>query len=103
MCIRDRWYTSAETQKELFAANSSIPTRNSVLEELINDGTSKNAGAMLDEAKLIKSPFPNGIPDYYSEMSNAIYNNVNKMVMGEISAQEAFDAMDKKVTELAGK
>lgn len=98
-----KWYTSAETQKELFAANSSIPTRNSVLEELINDGTIKNAGAMLDEAKLIKSPFPNGIPDYYSEMSNAIYNNVNKMVMGEISAQEAFDAMDKKVTELAGK
>lgn len=98
-----KWYTSAETQKELFAANSSIPTRNSVLEELINDGTIKNAGAMLDEAKLIKSPFPKGIPDYYSEMSNAIYNNVNKMVMGEISAQEAFDAMDKKVTELAGK
>jgi len=71
------------------------------LEELINDGTFKNAGAMLDEAKLIKSPFPNGIPDYYSEMSNAIYNNINKMVLGEISAQEAFDAMNKKVTELA--
>ena len=95
------WYTSAETQKKLYAANSSIPTRNSVLEELINDGTFKNAGAMLDEAKLIKSPFPSGVPDYYSEMSNAIYNNINKMVLGEISAQEAFDAMNKKVTELA--
>ena len=95
------WYTSAETQKKLYAVNSSIPTRNSVLEELINDGTFKNAGAMLDEAKLIKSPFPSGVPDYYSEMSNAIYNNINKMVLGEISAQEAFDAMNKKVTELA--
>lgn len=96
------WYTSADTQKELFAANSSIPTRNAVLEELINDGTIENAGAMLDEAKLIKSPFPQGIPSYYSEMSNAIYNNINKMVLGEVSAQEAFDAMNKKVTELAG-
>lgn len=98
-----KWYTSAETQKELYQANSSIPTRNSVLGDLIDDGTIQNAGAMLDEAKLIQSPFPNGIPDYYSEMSNAIYNNVNKMVLGEASAKEAFDAMNKKVNELAGK
>ena len=98
-----KWYTSADTQKKLYAANSSIPTRNSVLEALINDGTITNSGAMLDEAKLIQSPFPNGIPEYYSEMSNAIYNNVNKMVMGDISAQEAFDAMNEKVTELTKK
>lgn len=97
------WYTSADTQKELFAANSSIPTRNSVLAALIDDGTIENAGAMLEEAKLIKSPFPNGVPDYYSEMSNAIYNNINKMVLDEISSQEAFDAMNEKVTELAAK
>lgn len=96
-----KWYTSADTQKELFAANSSIPTRNEVLAGLIEDGTIENSGAMLEEAKLIKSPFPKGIPAYYSEMSNAIYNNVNKMVLGELSAQEAFDAMNKKVTELA--
>ncbi|MCB7304483.1 sugar ABC transporter substrate-binding protein [Bariatricus massiliensis] len=95
-----KWYTSADTQKDLFKANSSIPTRNEVLAELIEDGTIENAGAMLDEAKLIKSPFPQGIPAYYSEMSNAIYNNINKMVLGEVSAQEAFDAMNKKVTEL---
>ena len=95
-----KWYSSAETQKELFSANSSIPTRNSVLEELINDGTIKNAGAMLDEAKLIKSPFPNGVPDYYSEMSNAIYNNLNRMVLSEQTPEEAFKAMDEKVKEL---
>jgi len=34
-------------------------------------------------------------------MSNAIYNNINKMGLGEISAQDAFDAMNKKVIELA--
>lgn len=95
------WYTSADTQKQLYTANSSIPTRNSVLEELINDGTIKNPGAMLDEAKLIKSPFPNGVPDYYSEMSNAIFNNLNKMVLGEQSPEDAFTAMNDKVSELA--
>lgn len=95
------WYTSADTQKELYAANSSIPTRNSVLEDLINDGTIENPGAMLEEAKLIQSPFPNGVPDYYSEMTNAIYNNLNKMVLGEQSPEEAFKGMNDKISELA--
>lgn len=95
------WYTSEETQKELYTANSSIPTRNKVLAALIEDGTIKNAGAMLDQAKLIKSPFPNGIPSYYSEMSNAIYNNLNKMVLGEQTPEDAFKNMDEKVKELA--
>lgn len=49
------------------------------------------------------SPFPGGVPDYYSEMSNAIYNAVNEMVLGNKTPEEAFDAMDAKVKELAGK
>lgn len=96
-----KWYTSADVQKRLYTANGSIPTRNTVLEGLIEDGTITNPGAMLDEAKLIKSPFPNGIPDYYSEMSNAIYNNINKMVLGEQTPEEAYETMSKKVDELA--
>lgn len=98
-----QWYTSADMQKELNKSNSAIPTRNSVLEELIGDGTIQNAGAMLEEAKLIASPFPGGIPSYYAEMSSAMYNAVNKMALGELTAEEAFDEMDKKITELAGK
>lgn len=46
------WYTSEEMQKELNATNSEIPTRNSVLEELINEDTIQNSGAMLEEAKI---------------------------------------------------
>lgn len=98
-----KWYTSKEMQKKLNETNSAIPTRNSVLEELINDGVIKNSGAMLEEAGRIESPFPNGVPGYYSEMSNAIFNAVNKMALGEITAEEAFSEMNKKVTELAGK
>ena len=52
-------------------------------------------------AKLIKSPFPNGVPDYYAEMSNTIFNNINRMVLGEQTPEEAFAAMNEKVNELA--
>lgn len=95
------WYTSADMQKELNASNSAIPTRNTVLKGLVEDGTIKNAGAMLEEAELIVSPFPNGIPSYYAEMSNAMYNAINKMALGELTAEKAFAEMDTKVKELA--
>lgn len=95
-----KWYTSKDIQKKLNETNSTIPTRNSVLEQLIKDGVLTNADAMLEEANRIASPFPNGVPAYYSEMSNAIYNGVNKMALGQLSPEQAFDEMDKKVKEL---
>lgn len=94
------WYTSADMQKQLNETNSAIPTRNSVIEELINDGTIQNPGAMLEEAKLIGSPFPNGVPSYYAEMSSAMYNAINKMALGELTAEEAFDEMETALEKL---
>lgn len=94
------WYTSAEMQKELNATNSAIPTRNSVLEKLIDEGTIQNSGAMLEEAKLIDSPFPNGVPAYYAEMSSAMYNAINKMALGELTAEEAYTEMETALNAL---
>lgn len=94
------WYTSAEVQEKLNEELGNLPTRNSVLEKLVNDGKIENAGAMLDQAKLIASPFPGGVPVYYNEMSNAIYNAVNGMALGNLSVDEAFTQMDTKIKEL---
>ncbi len=95
-----KWLNSAEIEKELYLANGSIPNRNSVIADMIADGTIKTPGAMLEQAELIKSPFPNGVPDFYAEMSNTMYNNVNSMVLGDKTPEEAFEAMDSKVKEL---
>jgi len=35
-------------------------------------------------------------------MSNAMYNAIHKMALGELTADEAFDEMNTKITELAG-
>lgn len=98
-----KWYTSKKMQKDLYAAQSAIPTRVSVLKELIDSNEMKNTGAMLETSKLIKSPFPGGVPKYYTEMSSAIYNAVNKMVLGEYTPQQAFEEMDAKISALAKK
>ena len=98
-----KWYTSAKMQEKLFEKNNSIPTRTSVLEKLIKEDKIKNSGAMLEESKLIKSPFPNGVPNYYTEMSTAMFNAVNKMVNGELTPEKAYEQMEAKVNELAKK
>ena len=55
---------------------------------------------MLEQAKLIASPFPNGVPVYYNEMSNAIYNAVNGLATGSLDVDSAFTQMDTKIKEL---
>ena len=70
------------------------------LEELIDEGTIKNSGAMLEEAKIVSSPFPNGIPSYYAEMSSAMYNAINKMALGELNAEEAYAEMSEALNGL---
>lgn len=94
------WYTSADMQKELNATLGNLPTRNSVLEELINDGTIADAGAMLEQAELISSPYPGGVPAHYAEMSSAMYNAINKMALGEINAEEAYAEMSAALDAL---
>ena len=96
-----KWYTSAGMQKALNETNTAIPTLNSVLKELIDDGKIKNAGAMMEQAGMIASPFPDGIPAYYAKMSNAMYNAVNKMALGEMTADEAYAEMEAVTAELA--
>ena len=73
------------------------------LEDLINEGKLKNTGDLLEESTLISSPFPKGVPSYYSEMTTAIFNAVNEMVLGAKTPEEAFNAMDTKIKELAAR
>ena len=94
------WYTSADMQKELNATLGNLPTRNAVLSELVSDGTIANAGAMLEQAEVISSPYPGGIPAHYAEMSSAMYNAINKMALGEYNAEEAYAEMSAALETL---
>ena len=55
---------------------------------------------MAEQAELIASPFPNGVPAYYAEMSSAMYNAINKMALGELSADEAYTEMAEALNRL---
>lgn len=96
-----KWLSSNKTQVELNEKINTMPTRTSVLESLVKEGKFGDAGAFLEQSKLVKSPFPNGVPSYYTEMSTVIFNTINSMALGNITPEEAFEQMNAKVSELA--
>ena len=95
------WYTSTETQLKLNADLGLIPTRTEALESLIESGVLPEGEVLVEQSEYISAPFPGGIPSWYSELSNTIYNSVNQMVAGSITPEEAYNRIEAKVTELS--
>lgn len=95
------WYTSPETQVRLNEELSVIPTRNTVLKDLIDQGIIEDNGAMVELSEMIESPFPNGVPDYYTEMSTTIFNIVNQVATGQLTAEVAAEIITEQVNQLA--
>lgn len=94
------WYTSSDVQVQLYKDKGILPTRTNALQKLINDGTMIDGQVMIDQSQYISSPFPGGIPSWYAEMSNAIYNSVNQMVTGSLTPEQAYEKISAKVNEL---
>ena len=94
------WYMEPETQKELNHEISIMPTRTSVLEEMITSGELDAPEFIIEQSQQVTSPFPNGVPKYYTQMSTEIFNIVNQLGQGKIDAEQAADAMVEKVDAL---
>lgn len=94
------WYTSPETQIAMYGEKGNIPTRTEALQELIDDGSIVGGEVLIEQSGYIAAPFPGGIPEWYSEMSNTIYNSVNQMVQGAITPEDAYNTIETKVKEL---
>lgn len=94
------WYTSPETQVAMYSEQGNIPTRTVALEQLIEDGVLIDGEVMIEQSEYIASPFPGGIPSWYSEMSNTIYNSVNQMITESLTPEQAYEKIETKVDEL---
>ncbi len=95
------WYYRPETQAELNRATSLLPTRTSVLSEMIHSGEIKAPEFVIAQSQNVDTPFPNGVPKYYAQMSSEIYNIVNQLGQGKLTADQATDMMVEKVDALA--
>ena len=95
------WFSRPETQLKLNKAINNMPTRTSVIEQMVKDGTIKTPGSIIEQSKIVVSPFPNGVPKYYTKMSTEIFNIINQMGQGKLTPEQAADKMEQKVNELA--
>ncbi len=96
------WMNRPEIQLRLNKEINNIPTRTSVIEKMVKEGILKeNAGSLVEQSKIVASPFPNGVPKYYTRMSTEIFNIVNQIGQGKLTAEQAADLMVEKVNALA--
>ncbi len=94
------WYYKPETQKKLNRAADAMPTRTSVLKDMIASGDIVAPEFVIAQSEQVASPFPLGVPKYYAQMSTEIFNIINQLGQGKLTAAEACDQMVAKVDAL---
>lgn len=55
---------------------------------------------MMEQMKSYKSPFPGGVPVWYSEYSGIVANKVNAMAQGTITPEEAAQQIVDEVEKI---
>ena len=94
------WFSRPETQLALNKAIDNTPTRTSVIEKMVEEGIIKEPGSIVEQSKIVNTPFPNGVPKYYTKMSTEMFNLINQMGQGKITPEEAADKMVEAVDKL---
>ena len=94
------WFSRPEIQLKLNKAINNTPTRTSVIEQMVKEGIIKTPGSIVEQSKIVASPFPNGVPKYYTKMSTEIFNIINQLGQGKLTPEEAANKMEEKVDEL---
>ena len=67
---------------------------------MVKDGIIKTPGAIIEQSRIVATPFPNGVPKYYTKMSTEIFNIIYQMGQGKLTPEEAADLMEEKVNTL---
>ncbi|MCH4008827.1 ABC transporter substrate-binding protein [Companilactobacillus sp.] len=95
-----KWYSTPKVQKQLNKNLNNIPTRTSVLQQLVDNKTIKNGSILVDSNKIVAMPFPNGVPDNYAKLSSAIFNTVNKVGRQKMTPEQATNHLAKEINKI---
>lgn len=104
------WYTSAEKQADWAGANGPdqvqqnypIPSRLSAVQELTTKGVLIGGTEIADMLANSAQPvFPEGAPVWYPEFSRAVYTSLHSAATGEMTVDQAIQAMVDTADKLA--
>jgi multiple sugar transport system substrate-binding protein len=94
------FFTSAETQMDLWKVDQVLPTRVSVLQQLVNAGSLQGGDAVVEQAKAIAPLFPAGTPSWYPQFSVTLQNLVFQVATAAVTPEDATRQIAKRVSEL---
>ncbi len=91
------WWMQPDNQIKIFDQLGLLTCRSSVMSTLISENKIDGGQVVLDEAKLLVSLFPGGVPSWYSQFSIEASNEINSMVQGDMTVSEAAQTLATKV------
>jgi multiple sugar transport system substrate-binding protein len=94
------FFISAETQMDIWKVDQVLPTRVSVLQQLVKAGSLEGGDAIVEQAKAIAPLFPAGTPSWYPQFSVTLQNLVFQLATGATTAEDATRQIAKRVAEL---
>jgi multiple sugar transport system substrate-binding protein len=94
------FFVSAETQMDIWKVDQVLPTRVSVLQQLVKAGSLEGGDAIVEQAKAIAPLFPAGTPSWYPQFSVTLQNLVFQLATGATTAEDATRQIAKRVAEL---
>jgi multiple sugar transport system substrate-binding protein len=91
------WWMQPDNQIKIFDQLGLLTCRSSVMTTLISENKIEGGQIVLDEAKQLVSLFPQGVPSWYSQFSIEASNEINAMVKGDMTVDQAAQTLASKV------
>ena len=91
------WWMQPDNQLKIYDQIGLLTCRSSVMSTLISENKLSGGQIVLDQAKLMISLFPAGVPSWYSQFSIEAANIINAMAKGDITVDQAAQQMAAKV------
>lgn len=95
------WFTGDEVQTYLYQKHGTVPSSVKTFEKLGTEGKIEDEDVLMEELKADQSPFPNGVPGWYSEYSSIVANKLNALAQGTLAPKEAAEQIVKEVDAIA--
>lgn|GEM_PF-3313410 len=95
------WFTGDEVQTYLYQKHGTVPSSVKTFEKLGTAGEIADEDILMEELKADQSPFPNGVPGWYSEYSSIVANKLNALAQGTLDSKEAAEQIVKEVDGIA--
>jgi len=88
-----KWFTGKTFQKRNLINNSILPTRTSALGELNVAGKLFSGDTLVAQSKTVEALFPQGTPTWYPQFSSGVNTAINSAAKGQITVDEAMQAI----------